>query len=171
MNRPSADSISILAFDVLGTVVDWHQSIMREVRSMNVNVDPDRFALAWRAGYIPAMQKVMSGQLGWTLIDDLHRMILDHLLDTFKVTHLTEEEKRHLNRAWPFPAEGRFRESGQHAPRQGPAAARRTPRLLSRPPTPVAASLRRDGGIPGWQPVGSPGDQAARLTLPLAGGP
>jgi 2-haloacid dehalogenase len=41
----------------------------------------------------------MSGQLGWTSIDDLHRMILDDLLNEFKVTHLTEEEKRHLNRA------------------------------------------------------------------------
>lgn len=100
MNQPLANNIGILAFDVFGTVVDWHQSIMREVRSMNLDVDPDRFALAWRAGYVPAMQKVMSGQLGWTLIDDLHRMILDDLLDTFKVTHLSDEEKRHLNKAW-----------------------------------------------------------------------
>jgi hypothetical protein len=50
VNRPRADNISILAFDVFGTVVDWHRSIMREVRSMNLDVDPDRFALAWRAG-------------------------------------------------------------------------------------------------------------------------
>ena len=48
---------------------------MREVRTMGLKVDPDKFALAWRAGYMPAMQKVMSGQLGWTSIDDLHRMI------------------------------------------------------------------------------------------------
>jgi 2-haloacid dehalogenase len=100
MNREIAASIRILAFDVFGTVVDWHGSIMREVRSMDLGVDPDQFALAWRAGYVPAMQKVMSGQLGWTSIDDLHRMILDDLLDQFAVTHLSEEEKRHLNRAW-----------------------------------------------------------------------
>ena len=100
MNRQLADNIKVLAFDVFGTVVDWHNSIMREVGSMNLDVDPDKFALAWRAGYMPAMQRVMSGQLGWTSIDDLHRMILDELLDTFKATHLGEEEKRHLNRAW-----------------------------------------------------------------------
>ena len=100
MDRPPADDIRILAFDVFGTVVDWHRSIMRELRSMNLDVDPDRFALAWRAGYIPAMQKVMSGQLGWTLIDDLHRMILDDLLATCQVTHLSEAETRHLNKAW-----------------------------------------------------------------------
>ncbi|CAJ0704315.1 haloacid dehalogenase type II [Ralstonia holmesii] len=100
MNRAMADHIKILAFDVFGTVVDWHQGVMREVRSMNLGVDPDKFALAWRAGYMPAMQKVMSGQLDWTSIDDLHRMILDDLLDTFHVTHLNEGQKRHLNKAW-----------------------------------------------------------------------
>jgi 2-haloacid dehalogenase len=81
-------------------VVNWHKSIMREIAAMKLHVDPDKFALAWRAGYMPAMQRVMSGQLGWSSIDDLHRMILDDLLDQFKVTHLNEEEKRHLNKAW-----------------------------------------------------------------------
>lgn len=100
LNRELADSIKVLAFDVFGTVVDWHKSIMREIAAMNLHVDPDKFALAWRAGYMPAMQRVMSGQLGWTSIDDLHRMILDDLLDQFKVTHLQEEQKRHLNKAW-----------------------------------------------------------------------
>jgi 2-haloacid dehalogenase len=100
MSRPIAESVSVLAFDVFGTVVDWHGSIMREVRAMNLDVDPDKFALAWRAGYVPAMQKVMSGQLGWTLIDDLHRMILEDVLTQFGVTSLSEEEKRHLNKAW-----------------------------------------------------------------------
>jgi 2-haloacid dehalogenase len=100
MNRSIAESVSVLAFDVFGTIVDWHGGIMREVRAMNLDVDPDKFALAWRAGYVPAMQKVMSGQLGWTLIDDLHRMILDDVLTKFGVTSLSEEEKRHLNKAW-----------------------------------------------------------------------
>lgn len=100
LNRELADRIKILAFDVFGTVVDWHKSIMREIAAMSLHVDPDKFALAWRAGYMPAMQRVMSGQLGWMSIDDLHRMILDDLLDRFKVTHLKEEEKRHLNKAW-----------------------------------------------------------------------
>jgi 2-haloacid dehalogenase len=100
LNRELADRIKVLAFDVFGTVVDWHKSIMRELAAMNLHVDPDKFALAWRAGYVPAMQRVMSGQLGWMSIDDLHRKILDDLLDQFKVTHLKEEEKRHLNQAW-----------------------------------------------------------------------
>jgi 2-haloacid dehalogenase len=100
VNRDLVDHIKVLAFDVFGTVVDWHKSIMREADAMNLRVDPDEFALAWRARYMPAMQKVMSGQLGWTSIDDLHRMILDELLDQLRVTHLKEDEKRHLNKAW-----------------------------------------------------------------------
>jgi 2-haloacid dehalogenase len=100
LNQGLAGDIKVLAFDVFGTVVDWHKSITQEVALMGLPVDADKFALAWRSGYMPAMQKVMSGQLGWTRIDDLHRMILDEILDRFGVTHLQEEQKHHLNRAW-----------------------------------------------------------------------
>ena len=60
-----------------GTVVDWHGSIVREVGALYPQVDANAFALAWRAGYEPAMQRVRSGELGWTRIDELHRLILD----------------------------------------------------------------------------------------------
>jgi 2-haloacid dehalogenase len=97
----------VLAFDVFGTVVDWHGSIRREVDAMALGVDGGTFALAWRAGYQPAMRRVMSGELGWTLIDELHRMILDQLLVQFDITHLSEAQKRHLNKVWhrldPWP--------------------------------------------------------------------
>ncbi len=90
----------VLAFDVFGTVVDWFGGIQREVEALQLGVDAGAFALAWRAGYQPAMRRVMSGELGWTLIDDLHRMILDQVLEQFELRHLSETEKRHLNRAW-----------------------------------------------------------------------
>jgi 2-haloacid dehalogenase len=97
----------ILAFDIFGTVVDWHGSIAREVDAMQLGVDGGEFALAWRAGYRPAMQRVMSGELGWTLIDDLHRMILDGLLRQFRIEGLDEAQKKHLNKVWhrlePWP--------------------------------------------------------------------
>jgi 2-haloacid dehalogenase len=105
--KHDASMVQVLAFDIFGTVVDWHGSLVREIEAMKLKVDPDRFALAWRAGYVPAMQRVASGQLGWTLIDDLHRMILDDLLVKFEVGGLAEDDKRHLNRAWhrldPWP--------------------------------------------------------------------
>lgn len=90
----------VLAFDIFGTVVDWHGSIAKEVNTMGLQVDGGEFALAWRAGYQPAMKRVMSGELGWTLIDDLHRMILDEILGKFNITQLTESQKRHLNKVW-----------------------------------------------------------------------
>ncbi len=97
----------VLAFDIFGTVVDWHGSIVRELAALHPAVDGDAFALAWRAGYKPAMQRVASGELGWTLIDDLHRLILDSLLPKFGLAHLSEAERRHLNKVWhrldPWP--------------------------------------------------------------------
>ena len=95
-----AASVKVLAFDIFGTVVDWHGSIAREVDAMQLGVDGGTFALAWRAGYQPAMQRVMRGELGWTRIDDLHRLILDELLTRFGIAHLTEPQKQHLNKVW-----------------------------------------------------------------------
>lgn len=97
----------VLAFDVFGTVVDWHGSIAAEVRRLNLAADPEAFATAWRKGYRPAMARVRSGELPWTKIDDLHRMILDDVLKQFAITGLTETEIRHLNFVWhrlsPWP--------------------------------------------------------------------
>ena len=99
--------VQVLAFDVFGTVVDWHGGVRRAVRELLPAEDDDAFALDWRAGYQPAMARVMAGELGWTLIDDLHRMILDELLARRGITHLDEAQKQHLNRAWhrldPWP--------------------------------------------------------------------
>lgn len=102
-----AEGAEVLAFDIFGTVVDWHGSIVREMAALHPQVDGDAFALAWRAGYRPAMARVMSGELGWTLIDDLHRMVLDEILPQFDLAHLDEVARRHLNRVWhrldPWP--------------------------------------------------------------------
>lgn len=103
----SPTTAKVLAFDIFGTVVDWHTCIAREAEALCPGVDGSAFALAWRAGYQPAMRRVMSGELGWTLIDDLHRLILDDVLKTFGLHDLTETQKQHLNKAWhrldPWP--------------------------------------------------------------------
>lgn len=97
---PPHASPQVLAFDIFGTVVDWHGSIVREMAQRHPAVDGNAFALAWRAGYKPAMARVMSGELGWTLIDDLHRRVLDSLLPQFGLGHLAEAERQDLNRVW-----------------------------------------------------------------------
>ena len=94
------DGLQVLAFDIFGTVVDWHGSIAQEMQQRYPQVDGDAFALAWRAGYAPAMARVMSGELPWTLIDALHRQILDTILPDFGLSHLGETERAQLNHVW-----------------------------------------------------------------------
>lgn len=108
MNAPiKPDDLKVLAFDVFGTVVDWHGSIAREVGALGLGVDAVDFATAWRNGYRPAMARVRSGELPWTRIDELHRMILDQVLIDFGIHSLSEAQKRELNLVWhrlsPWP--------------------------------------------------------------------
>ena len=101
------NTVQVLAFDIFGTVVDWHGSIVRELQTLYPDVDADAFATAWRAGYAPAMAAVMRGEQPWTLIDVLHRQILETLLPRFGLAHLDEGARAHLNRVWhrlrPWP--------------------------------------------------------------------
>lgn len=104
-------TIKALTFDVFGTVVDWRSSMIREGArfgtAKKIHVDWARFADAWRAGYGPAMDRVRRGELPWTNLDRLHRMILNRLLVEFKIEGLSEDDKEELNRAWhhlaPWP--------------------------------------------------------------------
>ena len=103
--------IKALTFDVFGTTVDWRGTVINEGEALGqrhgVTVDWAAFADAWRAGYAPSMQRVRSGELSWTKIDDLHRMILDDLLANFGLSGLSEAEIEPFNRVWhrlePWP--------------------------------------------------------------------
>ena len=96
--------IKVLCFDVFGTVVDWRGSIIAEVASLaaahHLQVDAEGFADAWRRGYPKAMDRVRRGDLPWTRIDQLHRLILDDLLIEFGLQSLTETDLAHLNFVW-----------------------------------------------------------------------
>lgn len=107
----SLAGVQALTFDVFGTVVDWRGSIIREGEALGaahgLEVDWAAFADAWRGGYRPSMARVRSGELPWTKLDTLHRMILDELLDKFGIGILSEADKQHWNRVWhrltPWP--------------------------------------------------------------------
>jgi 2-haloacid dehalogenase len=111
--RPAADlgSVKALVFDVFGTVVDWRTSVAHEVellaRRKGFTIDGAKFADGWRAEYAPSMNRVRKGELAWTRLDDLHRMVLDKMLKEFSITGLSEAEVVALNRAWhrlrPWP--------------------------------------------------------------------
>ena len=104
-------SVKALVFDTFGTVVDWRTSVTREVEELakrkGLSVDGAKFADAWRAGYGPSMNRVRAGELPWTKLDGLHRMILDKILIDFNIAGLSEAETDALNRAWhrlrPWP--------------------------------------------------------------------
>lgn len=110
-SSPSPASLKALVFDVFGTVVDWRSSVSREVDELakrkGLTLDGAKFADAWRAGYGPSMDRVRNGELPWTKLDRLHRMILDKILIDFGIEGLSEMEKDALNRAWhrlqPWP--------------------------------------------------------------------
>jgi len=110
-NIEVSETVKALVFDTFGTVVDWRSSIIREgqllAATKGYDVDWAVFADRWRSGYGPAMNKVRTGELPWTKLDDLHRMILDELVVEFKLTGMSEAELDHFNRAWhrlsPWP--------------------------------------------------------------------
>ncbi|MEP7308346.1 MAG: haloacid dehalogenase type II [Acidobacteriota bacterium] len=104
-------AVKALVFDTFGTVVDWRTAVTREVEALakrkGVTVDGAKFAEAWRAGYAPSMDRVRSGELPWTKLDVLHRMILETIVGNFGLAGLSEAEKNTLNRVWhrltPWP--------------------------------------------------------------------
>ena len=103
--------VKALTFDVFGTVVDWRSSVIRDGERLGaakgLDVDWAAFADSWRGGYDPSMNRVRTGEMPWTKIDDLHRMILDELLGELGITGLSEEELADFNRVWhrldPWP--------------------------------------------------------------------
>ena len=104
--------VKALVFDTFGTVVDWRTSVAQQVQELatrkGLTIDAVKFADAWRGGYQPAMSRVRTGELPWTKLDRLHRMILDKLLVDFGIAgRLSESEVDTLNHAWhrlrPWP--------------------------------------------------------------------
>jgi len=104
-------AVKALTFDTFGTVVDYRSSIIDEGRTLarkkNLTIDWERFADAWRADYAPSMNRVRTGELPWTTLDQLNRKILDRLLVQFKISGLSETEVADFNRVWhrlkPWP--------------------------------------------------------------------
>ena len=105
-----------LAFDTFGTVVDWRSSIIRELeefgRAHGVQRDWAALADDWRAGYPPAMNRVRRGELPWTRIDDLHRMILEELLRDAGIEGVDDAAVDRLNRPGTGSTRGPTRSAG-----------------------------------------------------------
>ncbi|MFV0295341.1 MAG: haloacid dehalogenase type II [Hyphomicrobiaceae bacterium] len=105
------DQVKALLFDVFGTVVDWRESLIRDLTAFGngrgLKVDWAKFADDWRGLYQPAMEEVRSGRRTWTILDELHRESLKRLLDRHEIQGLSAHEIEHMNTVWhrldPWP--------------------------------------------------------------------
>ena len=104
--------VRALIFDVFGTVVDWRGGVIRDgaalaARTPGRTVDWPAFADAWRGRYLPSMNRVRTGELPWTNLDQLHRASLDELLTELGADAVGEDDRAHLVGAWhrldPWP--------------------------------------------------------------------
>ena len=93
-----------LLFDVFGSVVDWRNSITRDLgrwgQFKGIDADWEALARAWRGYYQPKMQQVRSGERPFTLLDELHRESLLELLPRFGIDGLSQAEIDHVNQVW-----------------------------------------------------------------------
>jgi 2-haloacid dehalogenase len=109
--RSELTDVKACVFDVFGTVVDWRSSVIAEAtgwgKAKGLNINWAEFTDRWRLGYKPAMNKVRKGEIPWTNLDDLHRMMLEDLLQHYQIEGLSEEEKTEWARVWrrlkPWP--------------------------------------------------------------------
>jgi 2-haloacid dehalogenase len=100
-----------IVFDTFGSVVDWRSSLIEDLtdygNGRGIRADWAALVDAWRQAYQPSMQRVRTGELPWTKLDDLHRASLDRLVAEHGIAGLTEDDLRHINLGWhrllPWP--------------------------------------------------------------------
>jgi 2-haloacid dehalogenase len=93
-----------LTFDVFGTTVDWRSGVAGEARRLGeaagLTGDWEQLADAWRALYIPSMNRVRNGELPWTNFDRLHRLSLDQVLHEMGLEGFDLAARDELTHAW-----------------------------------------------------------------------
>ena len=108
---PELIDVRALAFDVFGTTVDWRSGVVAQASRVGakagVHGDWEHLADAWRALYVPYMDKVRRGDLPWTNFDRLHRVSLDQVLHDMGLEEFDGATRDQLTMAWeqlpPWP--------------------------------------------------------------------
>jgi 2-haloacid dehalogenase len=139
--------VRALTFDVFGTTVDWRSGVAAEARRLGalngVHGDWERLADAWRALYVPSMDRVRRGELPWTNFDRLHRLSLDQVLRDVSSEGFDAAARDELTLAWerlpPWP---------DSAPGLARLAEHFTVATLSNGNRSQQAALVRFGGLP-----------------------
>ena len=105
-------NVEALVFDVFGTLVDWRTSLIDDLAAFGhargIAVDWPAFVDAWRAAYVPSMDRVRRGELPWMPLDALHRASFDVLATAFGIDAALDDAARrwcvdrwHRLRPWP----------------------------------------------------------------------
>jgi 2-haloacid dehalogenase len=96
--------VKALTFDVGGTVFDWRSAIVDELQSLSaekgVEVDHHQFASDWRRGMFQTLGRMRQQELPQMNADQIHRMVLDDVLETHDTIQLSVEERDDLNNVW-----------------------------------------------------------------------
>ena len=66
----------------------------------NADVDVAQFATDWRAWMFQMLARVRSGELPWMNADQIHRRVLDDVLDKHSALSLSKSERDNLNDVW-----------------------------------------------------------------------
>lgn len=100
----SPSAVQAIVFDTFGTVVDWRQSIIRDLgawaETQGLRADWTQLADLWRGEYEPQKDRVRRGEIPWTRIDDLHHEALERLLPRIGLPDLAPQQRRHINLVW-----------------------------------------------------------------------
>jgi 2-haloacid dehalogenase len=105
------NEVRAVLFDVFGTLVDWRGGVARELaafgRERGVEADWNAFADAWRAAYVPSMERVRRGELPWMNLDELQTRSFIELAPRFGLPALDATEIRRCVDGWhrldPWP--------------------------------------------------------------------
>ncbi|KAF8996138.1 haloacid dehalogenase [Cyathus striatus] len=103
------DDVEVLIFDVMGTVFDWRTPVVNELVDLGrktgaEQTDWAKFSQEWRTGYVEHTRRVVSGQKGSLNVDEVHREVMDKLLESPSWSHLgplwDAETRTKLNTVW-----------------------------------------------------------------------
>ena len=97
-------NVKALAWDIGGTIFDWHHTIKGEVSAIaeaqGVELDAAAFTNQWRFTMFRRLQLVRRGDLPWLNADQLHRRVLDEVMADYPQLKLDMNERDELNQVW-----------------------------------------------------------------------
>jgi len=89
-------TIKVLTWDIGGTVFDWRGTVQNEIKGIadvqGVKTNVYEFASKWRYGMFEMLADVRKGIIPHMNADEIHRRILDTVLDEHTELSLNEND-------------------------------------------------------------------------------